>query len=90
MTDNDMTDAFLKKHAPNLDTHQLAPDMGSFGVAGADERCARAHLNMRCNHHSGSKRTEQALGSVVASRFRWRSFVPALAKFLCTHHLDES
>jgi hypothetical protein len=32
MTDNDMTDAFLKKHAPNLDTHQLAPDLGSFGV----------------------------------------------------------
>jgi hypothetical protein len=32
MTDNDMTDAFLKKHAPNLDTHQLALDLGSLGV----------------------------------------------------------
>jgi hypothetical protein len=27
-----LTDAFLKKHAPNLDTHQLALDLGSFSV----------------------------------------------------------
>jgi hypothetical protein len=27
-----MTDAFLKKHAPNLDTHQLALELGSLGA----------------------------------------------------------
>jgi hypothetical protein len=32
MTDNDMTDAFLKKHAPGLDTHKLALELGSHAV----------------------------------------------------------
>jgi hypothetical protein len=65
MTDNDMTDAFLKKHAPNLDTHQLALELGSLGVQTSQALTQDVHVHPFDLSHGMQQGVEDAIYNAI-------------------------
>ena len=67
MTDNDMTDAFLQKHAPNLDTHQLALELGSLGVQTSQALTQDVHVHPFDLSHGMQQGVEDAIYNAILS-----------------------